>query len=77
MTREAADLLREALKLPPKARAALADSLLESLDSEVDPEAEQTWTEEVAKRLAEIDNGAVNLVPREEAMRRLLARFQR
>jgi putative addiction module component (TIGR02574 family) len=77
MTREAADLLREALKLPPKARAALADSLLESLDSEVDPEAEQAWREEIAKRLAEIDDGAVALVPREVAMRRLLARFER
>jgi putative addiction module component (TIGR02574 family) len=77
MTREAADLLREALKLPPKARAALADSLLESSDSEVDPEAGQAWREEIAKRLAEIDDGAVALVPREVAMRRLLARFQR
>ena len=40
MRKEAAELLREALSLPPKGRAALADSLLESLDQEVDDGAE-------------------------------------
>jgi len=36
MKREAAEILKDALALPPEARAALAGSLLESLDTEVD-----------------------------------------
>ncbi len=44
MAREVTELLKQALTLPPGARAALAGSLLESLDEEVDEglEAERT-----------------------------------
>ena len=38
-----AELLKQALALPSKDRAALADSLLESLDQKVDEDAEQAW----------------------------------
>jgi hypothetical protein len=34
MTQEVAELLKKALALPPEARAALAGSLLESLDNQ-------------------------------------------
>src|SRR4051812_11075052 len=40
MKREAAQILKDALALPTEARAALAGSLLESLDTEVDEDAE-------------------------------------
>lgn len=40
MKREAAEILKDALALPTEARAALAESLLESLDTEVDEDAE-------------------------------------
>ena len=40
MKRDTAEILKEALTLPPEARAALADSLLDSLDTEVDEDAE-------------------------------------
>jgi hypothetical protein len=36
MAKDAGQLLKEALSLTPEARAALADSLLESIDAEVD-----------------------------------------
>ncbi len=39
MGRDAAEILKEALALPAEARAALADSLLDSLDTEVDENA--------------------------------------
>jgi putative addiction module component (TIGR02574 family) len=71
MPREAADLLREALSLPQEQRAALIDSLLESLDSEVDEGAEEAWRQEIYRRLQEIDSGAVQLIPWEDAERRL------
>jgi hypothetical protein len=45
MQKDVAELLRDALSLPPEARAALVDSLLESLDVEVDDDAEARWQE--------------------------------
>jgi len=45
MTPDPGKLLEEALKLSPEARAALAASLLESLDEEVDEGAEAAWAE--------------------------------
>jgi putative addiction module component (TIGR02574 family) len=76
MPREAAELLREALSLPQEQRAALIDSLLESLDSEVDEGAEEAWRQEIYRRLQEIDSGAVQLIPWADAERRLWAKFR-
>ena len=72
MKRRAADLLREALELPPEARAFLAGSLIDSLDDEIDEDVEAAWDVEVARRLKELDEGKVKLVPRSEVRRRLL-----
>jgi putative addiction module component (TIGR02574 family) len=77
MSRAAAELLNEALKLPTEARAALADSLLDSLDVEVDEDAEQAWRQEIHQRLQEIDNGAVELIPWPDAQQRLQSRLKR
>ena len=52
MTREAAQILKDALAPPTEARAALAGSLLESLDTEVDEDAEAAWATEVHWRVA-------------------------
>jgi putative addiction module component (TIGR02574 family) len=57
------NILKEALKLPPEARAALAGTLLDSLDETVDRDAESAWEAEIITRLKEIDEGKVNLVP--------------
>jgi hypothetical protein len=77
MPRDAAELLRDALSLPNEARAALADSLLESMDVEVDDNAEEVWREEIYRRLQQIDSGAVRLIPWDDAQRRLWARLER
>ena len=75
MKREAAKILKDALALPTEARAALAGSLLESLDTEVDEDAEATWASEVVnRRVAELDSGAVKTIPWAEVRRRLAAR---
>jgi len=68
------DLLKEALKLPPEARAALAASLLDSLDQEVDEDAEAAWHAEIDRRLKELDSGKVKPVPWSEARRRISGR---
>ncbi len=67
MTRETADLLKKALALPVEARAALATSLLESLDETVDDRAEELWNVEIASRIKELDLGKVKPVPWSEA----------
>ena len=63
MTQDENRLLKEALKLPPEARAALAGSLLDSLEGPMDPEAESAWEAEVAMRVREMDSGAVTGIP--------------
>ena len=74
MKRDAAEMLKEALALPTEARAALAGSLLDSLDTDVDADAEACWATEVNRRLAGLDSGAVKTVSWAEVRRRLAAR---
>ena len=74
MKRDAAEILKDALALPTEARAALAGSLLESLDTELDEDAEVAWAIEVNRRIAELDRGAVKAVPWAEVRRRVAAR---
>jgi putative addiction module component (TIGR02574 family) len=54
------------------ARAALAARLLESLDSEIDEDAEEAWDAEIARRLDEIDSGRVKMIPWSEARRQIM-----
>ena len=65
------EILKEALKLPQEARAALAGTLLDSLDDTVDRDAESAWEAEIVMRLKEIDEGKVNLIPWAEARARI------
>ncbi len=76
MSPEVSELLKKAMALPPKARAELAGSLLESLDDEpADEGVEAAWSEEIKRRIEEIDSGKVEMIPYEEVRRRLLARL--
>jgi hypothetical protein len=67
------NLLEQALQLPEEARAALAAELLESLEGDVDEDAEAEWSQEIAARLRELDSGAVKAIPWSEARRAILA----
>jgi putative addiction module component (TIGR02574 family) len=53
----------EALRLPPKARAQLAERLLGSLDDAFDPDNDRLWLEESERRLDELESGKVAGVP--------------
>ena len=76
MSPDVSELLKKALALPPEARAALATSLLESLDEEpADKGVEAAWDEEIKRRIEEIDSGEAQMIPYEEVRRRLLARL--
>jgi putative addiction module component (TIGR02574 family) len=64
----------EALNLSVAERSCLVEKLIVSLDTE--PDVEATWATEVARRHAEIESGAVSLLPGAEALARLKAEFQ-
>ena len=64
----------EALKLTPGERAALAQRLLASLDE--DAEIEDTWAAEIERRIAEVESGAVQVIPIAEALARVRAAFK-
>jgi len=74
MKHDLVEILKEALELPPEARAALAGSLLDSLDEKVDENAEALWEEEILLRLKDIDEGKVKLVPWSEVKREIAGR---
>ncbi len=66
MTQETAELLKKALALPPEERAALAGSLIESLDGTVDESVETAWSQEIARRIADLDSGKAKTIRWEE-----------
>jgi putative addiction module component (TIGR02574 family) len=65
-------VLADALRLKAKDRAALVNSLLASVD--IDPEVLAAWEDEAARRLKEIDSGAVKAIPWATAQKRIFAR---
>ncbi len=71
MDTELEKLEAEALKLSPGERAALAQRLLASLEE--DTEIEDAWAQEVERRIAEVESGAVQVIPIEEALARVRA----
>jgi len=71
MSTPVGDLFRQASALDEQDRATLAGLLLESLELEVDEAVEAAWQEEIERRLAELDDGSVELVPWEEVKARL------
>ena len=70
------EIMRAALALPPGARAMLADHLLESLDDPNQTEIDAAWAEEIDRRIRDIDEGKVKLIPGEEVLAKLRARFK-
>ena len=68
MTTNVHNLLNQALLLPADDRAALAASLLESLDTQIAPNLDAEWDVEIKRRITEIDNGDVVLVPWDTVM---------
>jgi len=72
MSPEVSDLLKRALALPVDERAALANTLLDSLDTQ-NQSVEEAWDEEVARRMEALRAGKAVTVPWEELHRELLA----
>ena len=77
MPTKARQVLKEALALPPKARADIAGTLLRSLDASEEAGVDAAWAVEVEQRVREVDSGAARLIPWERVRRRLEAAVSR
>ena len=74
MSPEVSDLLKRALALPVDERAALASTLLDTLDSANESvSVQEAWDAEVARRLEDLNAGKAVTVPWEKLHRELLA----
>ena len=76
MSPELSKLLKQALALRAEERAALANSLLDSLEigaDESDKTIDAAWDEEVARRMEDLKAGKAITVTWEELHRELLA----
>lgn len=65
-------LLQDALALPPRERAELAEAIMVSLDGF---DLGDEWEEEIQRRVDEVDAGRVQPLPGEEVLSRLEQRF--
>ncbi len=66
----------EALALPERERAKLAERLLASLENLPEKDVEALWLSVAERRAAEIDQGRVEMVTPEELERRIQARLK-
>jgi putative addiction module component (TIGR02574 family) len=58
----------EALSLPQRSRAEIAERLLSSLDEDMDACPERAWKLEIRRRRREIREGKTKLIPADEVM---------
>ena len=65
-----------ALALPPEARAMLAEDLVASLEVSQE-EIDDAWRVEIERRVKEIKEGKVQLIPGEQVMSELRAELKR
>jgi putative addiction module component (TIGR02574 family) len=72
MSPEVSDLLKRAMALPVEERAALANTLLDSLEATTQS-VDEAWDEEVTRRIEDLKAGKAVTVPWEQLHRELLA----
>jgi putative addiction module component (TIGR02574 family) len=65
------EIFRDAMALPPDARAELTERLVESLAQDVSPEITSEHLAEVRRRIAQVESGEVELIPGDEALARV------
>jgi putative addiction module component (TIGR02574 family) len=64
-------ILRDAMALPPDARAELTERLVEGLTQDVSPNITSAQLAEVRRRIAQVESGEVELIPGDEALARV------
>ena len=68
MTQVVAHILKEVEQLSAVERAELADRLVETMARDISPDIERAQLDEVRRRVAEVESGAVTLIPGEQAL---------
>ncbi|HEU4767517.1 MAG TPA: addiction module protein [Pyrinomonadaceae bacterium] len=76
MSTHVTELFEKASSLSESERATLAGMLIESLETEVDPDVEEAWRVEIERRMAELDAGTVETVPWDTVKAMLLQRME-
>ena len=76
MTTNFKELEKEVRALGSREKAALARTLIDDLDKNLDPGAEQLWIEEAQRRYQAYQTGDLKSVPGEEAMQRTRHRLK-
>ena len=71
MTKATEAVLADALRLDAESRARLAAEILASLDGPADPDAEQAWQAEIARRVADLEAGKLKLESWADVKRRI------
>ena len=75
MSRTFEEVRDEAMALTPEERSTLAEDLWDSNRTAEELEIDRAWTIEVERRVAEIDAGIGVLIPGEDVIRELRAKY--
>ena len=68
MTQAVAQILEQVEKLSEAERAELADRLMETVACEIPPDIQRAHLDEVRRRIAEVESGAVALIPGDQVL---------
>jgi putative addiction module component (TIGR02574 family) len=67
MARTAEEIEVEATSLPRPDRERIAEALVATLH--MDPEVERAWSEEIRRRIRDIDSGVTQLIPGDQVLK--------
>ncbi len=68
-------IIEEALSLPANIRLNLVEKLLKSLNLPIDEDIDHLWGKEAERRVAQIEENRIKLVPGEEVFNRLRSKY--
>jgi len=74
MERSLNEVFLEAAQLPERDRATLEGLLIETLDPVSEADVEAAWSEEIRRRVAEVDAGTAELISWDEVRSELFQR---
>ena len=67
-------VIEEVLSLPADVRLSLVQKLLMSLNLPIDEEIDRLWADEAERRVSQIEEGKVKLIPGEEVFAKIRAK---
>ena len=70
-------LLHDVMALPIESRAELVEKILESLNLGPNEEIDAVWEDEIQRRIEEVENGEVELIPEEKVFDEIWPRLKK